>query len=201
MLHSAFWEKTDELLHRLGEQPHQVKLEHRDDEIEKSVDAWDHVYELMMPTLGVPVSKAFLIELLHSLKNFERIQSEVPLTLVHGDFHMENCLFNDDGQLVITDWQSLSAGSCAEDIGYFIARAELYGNPLSRDETICLYLKSLSDNLGRPVSHEVIKLAIYAKILSVHIFWSPRYVPYYPGHVLHRVIESIHDSCRELELL
>lgn len=46
-----------------------------------------------------------------------------PMTLVHGDLHLENVLFCADGTPVILDWPSVSRGPAAADFGHFLAES------------------------------------------------------------------------------
>ena len=48
----------------------------------------------------------------------------VPLTLIHGDFQSANLLVDDDGHLVILDWELAQIGDPREDLGYFKAVAQ-----------------------------------------------------------------------------
>lgn len=43
-----------------------------------------------------------------------------PYTVCHGDFRLANMLFDDDGSLVVLDWQLILAGSFAYDLTYFL---------------------------------------------------------------------------------
>ncbi|MGU3498734.1 phosphotransferase family protein [Mycobacterium sp. C31M] len=43
---------------------------------------------------------------------------ELPLTLVHGDFQVSNVLLQDDGNLVLLDWELARIGDPREDLGY-----------------------------------------------------------------------------------
>ena len=48
----------------------------------------------------------------------------VPLTLIHGDFQSANLLVDDDGEIVILDWELAQIGDPREDLGYFKAVAQ-----------------------------------------------------------------------------
>ena len=48
----------------------------------------------------------------------------VPLTLIHGDFQSANMLVDDDGHLVLLDWELAQIGDPREDLGYFKAVAQ-----------------------------------------------------------------------------
>ncbi len=43
-----------------------------------------------------------------------------PWTLVHGDYRLDNLFFGADGSLTVIDWQIVSRGRGAFDVGYFI---------------------------------------------------------------------------------
>ncbi len=69
-----------------------------------------------------------------------------PITLVHGDFRLDNLFFHDDGAVSAIDWQICLKGSGGYDIAYFIsqsltsaARRELL------DGLVELYLGTLAE--------------------------------------------------------
>jgi len=46
----------------------------------------------------------------------------MPHTLVHFDFRADNLFFDHDGSVVVIDWQSISRGGGAADVGYFLSQ-------------------------------------------------------------------------------
>jgi len=46
----------------------------------------------------------------------------MPRTLVHFDFRADNLFFDDDGSVIVIDWQSISQGGGAADVGYFLSQ-------------------------------------------------------------------------------
>jgi hypothetical protein len=46
----------------------------------------------------------------------------MPRTLVHFDFRADNLFFDTDGSVVVIDWQSISQGGGAADVGYFLSQ-------------------------------------------------------------------------------
>lgn len=46
----------------------------------------------------------------------------MPRTLVHFDYRADNLFFEDDGTVVVIDWQSISQGGGAADVAYFISQ-------------------------------------------------------------------------------
>jgi hypothetical protein len=43
-------------------------------------------------------------------------------TLVHGDYRLENFMFDDPGKLVVLDWQIAHSGGGGQDLAYFVAQ-------------------------------------------------------------------------------
>ena len=43
-------------------------------------------------------------------------------TLVHGDYRLENFMFDDPGKLVVLDWQLAHSGGGGQDLAYFISQ-------------------------------------------------------------------------------
>lgn len=46
----------------------------------------------------------------------------MPRTLVHFDYRADNLFFEDSGAVVVIDWQSISQGGGAADVGYFLSQ-------------------------------------------------------------------------------
>lgn len=46
----------------------------------------------------------------------------MPRTLVHFDFRADNLFFDDAGQPCVIDWQTISQGGGAADVGYFLSQ-------------------------------------------------------------------------------
>lgn len=49
--------------------------------------------------------------------------AEEPVTLVHGDYRADNMLFDDDGSLVLLDFQLIGTGTAAYDLAYFTTQS------------------------------------------------------------------------------
>ncbi|WP_298304170.1 phosphotransferase [uncultured Erythrobacter sp.] len=74
--------------------------------------------------------------------------SKPPQCLVHGDFRLDNMLFDVKGgaePIAILDWQTVTSGKAMTDIGYFLGTG--IGNDLRRaheDELLELYLSAMA---------------------------------------------------------
>ena len=49
--------------------------------------------------------------------------SEGPTTLLHGDYRADNMFFDDDGELVLLDFQLIGTGRAAYDLAYFVTQS------------------------------------------------------------------------------
>lgn len=77
-----------------------------------------------------------------------RAHSDPPQCLVHGDFRLDNMLFDVKGgaePVAILDWQTVTSGKAMSDIGYFLGTG--IGNELRRaneDDLLDLYLSEMA---------------------------------------------------------
>jgi aminoglycoside/choline kinase family phosphotransferase len=46
----------------------------------------------------------------------------MPHTLVHFDYRADNLMFDTDGSVAVVDWQTISEGGGAEDVGYLLSQ-------------------------------------------------------------------------------
>ena len=199
LLHAAFWNKNQEIERMVGIGLTD-RFEHRLDEIEKSAEAWRHVYSVAVRTDSCPIALDTTLRLLGNISDLSLMESELPYTLVHGDFHMENCLLDESDRVIIADWQSPGMGSGPTDIGLFLARAELSGSDLSVDKLIDAYFTSLNDRLSKPIERSSLERIVHSKRLSTHLFWSPRLCVILARLCSYRILTGIVESSRKLGL-
>ncbi len=71
----------------------------------------------------------------------------MPRTLVHFDFRADNLFFDDDGDVSVIDWQAISRGGGAADVGYFLSQNVATEDRRAHEEELLqLYLDTLIDN-------------------------------------------------------
>lgn len=79
---------------------------------------------------------------------FSHAESASPQCVVHGDFRLDNFLFDVKGgaePIAVLDWQTVTAGKAMTDIGYFLGCG--IGDDLRRayeDELLALYLEEMA---------------------------------------------------------
>ena len=70
-----------------------------------------------------------------------------PQTLIHGDFHLDNLIFDADrkgGSVVVLDWQTVSAGSPARDVAMFLFQSlRVVDRRSAEDELFDRYVNGL----------------------------------------------------------
>lgn len=73
--------------------------------------------------------------------------AEMPHTLVHFDFRADNLFFDSDGSVVVIDWQSISIGGGAADVGYFLGQnLSIDDRRAHEDDLLHRYHDTLIDN-------------------------------------------------------
>ena len=87
---------------------------------EASLPGFEAVFgDALLPEM-VPVADAYTANHPRLLDAF----AALPHTLVHFDYRADNLFFDDegDGSVVVIDWQSISIGGGAADVGYFLGQ-------------------------------------------------------------------------------
>jgi aminoglycoside/choline kinase family phosphotransferase len=68
----------------------------------------------------------------------------MPHTLVHFDYRADNLFFDDDGSVAVIDWQAISVGGGAADVGYFLSQNLSIGDRRAHeDELLHAYHEAL----------------------------------------------------------
>ena len=93
--------------------------------------------------------------------------------ICHGDFHPENILFDNDGNLIICDWQNIKIGKGIGDISFFIDRAIGFGINVNTDKLIEYYCMCLSKYTNSVIEKDILlKEKSAAALLSIFSFWA-----------------------------
>ena len=87
------------------------------------------VYEASLPGFMAAFGDAIKPELVSYVANYAAARGQIiddleamPHTLVHFDFRADNLLFDDDDSVAVVDWQTISQGGGAADLGYFLSQ-------------------------------------------------------------------------------
>ena len=92
--------------------------------------------------------------------------------LIHGDFHWENLLEDNDGQLLVCDWQGVCTGGGSADISFFMSRSAADGIVIDESLFLQAYSEAIKELGGRSVNAEDIRRHMAASnILTTFEFW------------------------------
>ena len=92
--------------------------------------------------------------------------------LIHGDFHWDNLLEDENGDIRICDWQSVGIGGASGDLSFFMSRLE--SDCVSFD--MMLFLKCYADAIRDIGGHSVDIQSIAghiaaANVITSFVFW------------------------------
>jgi aminoglycoside phosphotransferase (APT) family kinase protein len=89
-------------------------------------------------------------------------------TLVHGDFHSRNAGMDEDGTLVLIDWEHVGVGPVGYDLATFTSLYRAFGGTGQLDEAAILstYADAVSDEAGTDLRE-----AAAVGFATVHLTW------------------------------
>lgn len=120
-LHAGFWNKVD----RLDWVPHIADSYHADNMVNLCEIGWPNMCELFKDYLAPGIAdKGDLFQ--SSLASLQAAMDTPPITLLHGDFRMENVLFGQKPEhqpIAIIDWQGPLRGKNMVDVALILAQS------------------------------------------------------------------------------
>lgn len=92
--------------------------------------------------------------------------------LSHGDFHWDNVLKTENGDIVVCDWQGVGMGGASEDISFFLSRLGADGVTIEQEKVIELYCRERYLLSGKNISPKELQKHMNAANLIVSFqFW------------------------------
>ena len=76
--------------------------------------------------------------------------------LNHGDFHWDNLLMDDQGRIIICDWQGVGAGAASGDLSFFFGRLRGDGIQVKEQEIVEAYGREIRRLSGKDITWEEI---------------------------------------------
>ena len=74
--------------------------------------------------------------------------------LSHGDFHWDNLLIDNQGRIIICDWQGVEAGAASGDLSFFFGRLRADGIQMKEQEVVEAYGREIRRLSGKRVTWE-----------------------------------------------
>jgi aminoglycoside phosphotransferase (APT) family kinase protein len=92
--------------------------------------------------------------------------------LTHGDFHLNNLLFDDEGNIVICDWQCVSVGDPSNDLGFFLSRFNSDGFNINEWTLINLYSNAVYKLSGKTPDGDAVYGHMAANtLITSFLYW------------------------------
>jgi len=92
--------------------------------------------------------------------------------LIHGDFHLNNLMYDEEGEIVVCDWQSVSVGDPSDDLSFFLSRFNADWYNISERALIDQYSKAVYELYGKTTDNEAICGHMAAKtLITSFLYW------------------------------
>ena len=104
--------------------------------------------------------------------NFMKTHSNV---FIHGDFHPENSVLNENNEIILIDWSNFQLGSKGE-IAFFISRGYDSGINIHEDEIKTHYLERYSYYADKPISMLELNKECNMNMIFVNYLYSAYYL-------------------------
>ncbi len=118
--------------------------------------------------------------------------SEEPV-LTHGDFHWDNLLMNENGDILICDWQNVSVGGASGEISFLLSRLSADGITVDAQRALSFYAEAVFELTRKPIDLEAVRGHMAAaNLITSFQFWHQ----YLHGSSVERV-RGIYDAMRK----
>lgn len=92
--------------------------------------------------------------------------------LIHGDFHWDNLLQGEEGEILVCDWQGVGQGGASGDISFFLSRLGADGISIEPEKAVALYGRERTELTGENVSSRDLLLHMQAaNLITSFQFW------------------------------
>lgn len=159
-------------------------------DISKYLLGWQEVIE----EHGQEFSKRSLYKIAENINDINRKVHSTKSTLCHGDFHFENLLEDNNGNIIVCDWQSVSLGHVSGDISFLLSRLSADGYNINKENAIQIYCKYSNTKITR---EEIALQMSLANFNTSFMFWHN----YLHGCSVDRVRDIFDKMVKDLEFL
>jgi Ser/Thr protein kinase RdoA (MazF antagonist) len=195
--HAAFWGKERELS-TLGWLRRVEELEEGD--IRRAYTYWERLRaEGRFETVLTPERYEWILGTLGRVRWVGTVLSSFPVTLCHGDFHIDNILVDGGRGMVLADWQEVGPGRGPEDLSFFLQRASFSGGSVPEEGMVRAYRRSLVANTGEDVAASDIRRVVDAAELRTRLLHWPAFLGDASEHQLAELLGRIHTLATGLE--
>lgn len=138
------------------------------DDIESYLNGWKSVLDEHKGAFAEDILDEIAEDINHIIL-WHNLEENV---LIHGDFHFENLLVDDDGKILVCDWQGVKCGKPSTDLSLFISRLSADGVKMDPKKILDTYALSMENLTGKKIDSEDISKHISAEnVITSFIFW------------------------------
>ena len=92
--------------------------------------------------------------------------------LIHGDFHWENLLEDEHGNILLCDWQSVNLGGASGDLSFFLSRLGGDGIRINAAVFLDYYVNEVWKLSGKQIQRQdIIRHMNAANVITSFLFW------------------------------
>ena len=117
-------------------------------------------------------SESQLNEIAGKINNLIEWHDTEERVLIHGDFHWDNLLEDENGNILICDWQGVNLGGASGDLSFFLSRLD--GDGIQIDAAIFLdyYVNAIWKLSGKQIQRQdIIQHMNVANVIISFLFW------------------------------
>lgn len=134
------------------------------EQIRISADGW---YAVLKEHPGIFDGRPLehIAETINKIISWHGLEENV---LIHGDFHWDNLLMDDQGRIIICDWQGVGVGAASGDLSFFLGRLRGEGIQLKEQEILDIYGQEMRQISGKKITGE----ELYRHIQAANVITS-----------------------------
>ena len=198
--HATFWDKTDTLAKFRWLRRH--RQEEVDADIQRAYGYWENLRnEQRFESVLTARYYRLVHQLLKRIKDVESVMQSLPLTLCHGDCHIDNLLEDPSGNLIWADWQEVGLGCGPEDLSFFFQRARSSGGKVPYDKIINAYQSGLEEAIDEKIPLASIQRVIDGSELRTRLLHWPAYLVQAPEERVADTLNRIEKLAGRLEMV
>jgi Ser/Thr protein kinase RdoA (MazF antagonist) len=160
-LHASFWKNTELVTHLSWLRREQWTLSGL--QLHQAAQQWQALQNNPGFHPLIPRQRyQRVVRLLSLMGSVESLLTSFPLTVCHGDCHIDNLLRDRQGHLVWADWQEVGVGPGPTDLSFFYQRAFKAGGTVPFEAMISTYHQHLEAQ-----TREQLPFALLQQVLDV----------------------------------
>jgi thiamine kinase-like enzyme len=173
--HALYWNRTERLNDFSWiEKPKRVDLTH---DARHASETWQTLAQ--QPQFRELLTDSSLRDIevaLDEVRTKPEYGPEIPMTLCHGDCHLENLLRDRENLLIWADWQEVRMGHGPSDLTFLMQRAEANGADIAHDMIVTAYCKALEVAGVKDINETAVKSAMRESEWRTRLLYWPDYM-------------------------